>query len=135
MAGYRSMGRTLRLLEGVDVMIETDTSFEQPWTCPQCGVKQRPSEVQTVEIVEPGKGPRVEYHGKIRPRFYTSTYHHSPRTQPVTSLHVEFSCLVCGHVWDSTPDPENPTPGGAPVTFLHPVLEDEDDELVDRDAC
>lgn len=98
------------------------------WTCPRCGVIQRCDEVRTVEIVEPGKGVRVEYHGKIRPSY-----------NPLLSdEHISYSCLVCGHVW--TDPPEDPTPGGASITFIHPVLEDEGfDGLTEwgreRDAC
>ena len=92
---------------------------EKWWRCPRCGAAQLPSKIKTIEIIEPGKNPRIEYHGKIRPTKLGNS--------------VEYTCLVCGHVWG--PSPEDPTPGGASVTFLHPVLEDEDDELVDKDAC
>ena len=109
----------------------------QLWICPQCGVGQWSYEVHTVEIVEPGKNPRVEYHGKIRPNYRTRIYNHSPKTGPVEQSWVEYSCLVCGHVWND-PDSDDPTPGGSAITFLHPVLEVNEccgGRCGDRDAC
>jgi rubredoxin len=93
---------------------------EKPWACPKCGVTQLPSKVKTVEIIEPGKNPRVEFHGKIRAYFLHGN--------------LVYSCLVCGHSWG----PEDPTPGGASITFLHPITECDDEctgQCSDRDAC
>jgi len=103
--------------------------IERPWVCPRCKAAQLPSEVRTTEIIEPGKSPRVEFYGKIRPDHTRSV--------------AVYSCLVCGHTWIGSPyppDPEDPTPGGASVTFLHPITEEGFDgvrghELFDRDAC
>jgi rubredoxin len=86
------------------------------WRCPNCGVTQDPKKIKTIEIEEPGKNSRIEYHGRIRPSYDTK---HG----------TWYSCLVCGNFWT-----EDPTPGGASVAFLHPVTE-RDEELSDRDAC
>lgn len=100
--------------------------LEKPWLCPRCGATQLPSEVRTVEIVEPGKNTRVEFHGKIRPSYFHNG--------------ISYSCLVCGHDWGLPP--EDPTPGGASVTFLHPIYESGDGDFDalsrwgrERDAC
>jgi|SRR5665213_2799737 len=154
MASYNSVGRLLRLPEGTDVMYgdryyvgdyfpqgyepwrytpwpglpaTPNTTpwnvkpfvFETEWRCPKCGVTQLPSEARAVEIIEPGKNPRVEFHGRIRP-----------------SHDGTFSCLVCGHTWGGPP--EDPTPGGSAITFLHPITECDDEcdgQCCDRDAC
>jgi rubredoxin len=116
MAGDRPMAWTVRLPEGSYVMVI------EMWRCPRCKVVQRLDGVKAVEIVEPGKNPRTEYHGKIRPHRIGNA--------------VEYICLVCGHVWGAPP--EDPTPGGASVTFLHPVNESDpecDGTCVDRDCC
>jgi hypothetical protein len=87
-------------------------------------VTQRSDELRAIEIVEPGKEPRVEYHGNIRPTF--------------NGNFLYFSCLVCGHDWSGSPDEDHPMFGGAPITFLHPVTEHDDDcdgSCIDRDCC
>jgi rubredoxin len=86
------------------------------WTCPECGVSQALDDIRTIEIEEPGKNSRIEYHGKIRPSHDTK---HG----------IWYSCLVCGNFWT-----EDPTPGGHSITFLHPITE-RDEERGDRDAC
>ena len=91
------------------------------WVCPRCGVRQNPSEVRTVEVTEPGKGQCITFYGKIRP--------YGSEDGPIA-----FSCLVCGNVWWAG----DPTPGGASVTFLHPINETNDEIAgccIDRDAC
>ena len=93
------------------------------WICPRCGVEQPISEVRTVEIEEPGRSTRIEFHGKIRPSFDQK---HG----------TWYSCLVCGNFWSEPP--EDPTPGGSSVTFLHPINETNDEIAgygIDRDAC
>lgn len=97
------------------------------WMCPKCKTIQDPDEIRTVEIVEPGKNPRVEFHGKIRAEFLTMFNR------------IVYHCLVCGHTF-GPPDPEDPTPGGASVTFLHPITEEDDEccggnDFCERDAC
>lgn len=90
------------------------------WACPQCKVTQFSDEVQTIEIIEPGKEARIEFRGKIRP-----------------SRDGTFSCLVCGYTWPGPPEDPTP-PGGASVSFLHPIYESGDGDfrgLLDRDAC
>lgn len=116
MADHYFMEWPLRLLEGAHVMGNTTKPWA--WICPRCGVEQPLSEIRTLEIEEPGRGTRVEFYGKIRPC--------GSEDGPMA-----FSCLVCGHVWEN---PENPTPGGASITFLHPITEC-DESCLDRDAC
>ena len=113
MARHHYLGWALRLSTGVDVM------GNRRWLCPQCGATQDPDDTRTTEIVEPGKDSRIEYRGKIRP-----TYHDQG---------IIYDCLVCGYSWWGTP-PEDPTPGGASITFLHPVTEC-DGTCEDRDCC
>jgi len=100
------------------------------WRCPRCGVTQDPDEIKTIEILEPGRESRVEYHGRIRPN-------------SSTAIAVYF-CLVCDHQWIGTsPDPEDPTPpGGASASFPHPIYESGDGDFDgltewgrERDAC
>jgi len=110
------------------------------WVCPQCWVSQSSSEVTTTEIVEPGRNSRIEFHGKIRPtwnlhRVYDSLAFDSFQDHP----YLSYSCLVCGFTWDPIP-PEDPTPGGSSVAFLHPVNEQSSCcvggcVMCDRDAC
>lgn len=107
MAPHDSMEWPLRLPEGTHVM----------WRCPQCGATQDPDDITTVEITEPGRDPRVEYHGKIRPSYF---YEYGVSW-------IVYDCLVCGYSWNNLP--ENPTPDWAPITFLHPINE------CDRDCC
>lgn len=95
------------------------------WVCPKCLVSQNSSEVRTMEIVEPGKNPRVEFYGRIRPE--------GSQDGPLA-----YTCLVCGHVWDD--GPEDPTPGGASTRFLHPITEQssccvDGCVMCNRDAC
>lgn len=93
------------------------------WTCPKCKVSQNSCEVKTVEIVEPGKGTRTEYHGKIRP-------------EGSQEGGLAYTCLVCGYVWSD--DPEDPTPGGyAATVFPYLITECCTDgcAMCDREAC
>ena len=113
--------------------------MEQPWKCPQCGVMQRLDEIRTIEILEPGKEARVEYHGKIRAtyrphRIYNDASLRAFQEHP----YVEYSCLVCGYSWADLPTLDPTPPGGASVTFLHPITECDDEcdgQCCDRDAC
>ena len=171
MARNRIVGRTLRLSEGVNVMWDGDyyvgdffptfrwqetpfrwppnvppppypydtittTTFQEKevaWECFKCGIKQLPSEVETTEIVEPGKETRVEYFGRIRPSYINDE----------AESWTVYDCLVCGYSWDNLPDDTDP--GGASITFLHPVNEKVNECgfctdgcyecLRDRDAC
>ena len=111
----------------------------QLWICPQCRAHQFSDEVQTVEIVEPGKNPRTEYHGRIRPTYRRHRIYNDPTLLTFEDHpYIEYSCLVCGHTWGNPPDPEDPTPGGASVTFLYPITEHDeecDGDCLDRDCC
>jgi rubredoxin len=130
MARHYSVGRLLRFLEGVDVMSNI------LWICPKCKTVQDPDEVRIIEILEPGRAGRVEYHGKIRPSYRTAIVNYLPKSG--TPSWIEFSCLVCGNVWDTPIGPEDPTPGGSAITFLHPITECDDEcsgQCSDRDAC
>ena|SRR5487761_2108818 len=96
------------------------------WICPKCGVTQDSHGVRTVEVIEPGSGPRVEFYGRIRP-------------EGSSAGPVAYSCLVCGHVW-SDPDPEDPTPGGSSAAFPYPINESSSCcvsgcLMCNRDAC
>jgi hypothetical protein len=106
--------------------------MEIPLECSRCGATQLRSEMRAVEIVQSGKETRIEFHGKIRPQ--------------ASSGGIVYSCLVCGHTWFKVEPPEDPTPGGASVAFLHPVHEGRHTPScegicfdgpygVDRDAC
>lgn len=115
MATFSAVEWPLLLPEGAHVMTRL------LWLCPRCGTNQLADEVQTVEIIEPGKEARIEFHGRIRP-----------------SHDGTFSCLVCGYTWPDPPQDDPTSPGGASVTFLHPITESGDGDfrgLLDRKAC
>lgn len=104
--------------------------LEGLWSCPRCGVTQDPNEVKTVQIEEPGRNVRVEYHGRVRPTTLKNVVGHQ---------WVEYSCLVCGNTWGAPL--EVPTLAGyaSSMTSPYPILERVEAEraglLPERDAC
>jgi rubredoxin len=117
MATFRAVEWPLLLPEGAHVMTRL------LWLCPRCGTNQLADEVQTVEIIEPGKEARIEFHGRIRPSYFLLD----------GVSWIVYDCLVCGYSWDNLPEDPTP-PGGASIRFLHPITEEDEDNLI-RNAC
>jgi rubredoxin len=165
MARNRIMGRTLRLSEGVNVMVYGDYYVGDfvptfpwqytPWppnvppvtyfpnaitttTFPNAEVAWECSECGARQLPSEVEVTEIVEPGKDTRTEYVGKIRPSYINDEAESW-IVYDCLVCGYSWDDLPDDTDP--GGASITFLYPVNEktgpcyDAPFCECDRDAC